>query len=352
MKKRRITARVRQNLFIGLLVSVLIVNLVLALMAPVALAKTYVIRDGEQTITYTTFSTDPERILGKAGLDLGENDSYTTEPMENGEAIVIRRMQNVTIEYHGQTTNVTTFGETAGELLLRLNLDVTGEDVVSHGMHEETYDGMVLRIDRMETVRETYTTTMKHEICYCVDASVPEGVQEVLTQGVDGELLCTADVTYVNGRETERTIHTQTVTKAPVTEIIRVGSGKQPGTDSADVSVVIGDGFITLSTGEVLTYSGTDTIRATAYTHSDEGCDLITSTGTTVHRGTVAVDPRYIPYGTRMFIVSNDGEYELGICAAEDCGGAIKGDRMDVYFPTYQECREFGRRVCTIYYLT
>ena len=352
MRRGRITAKVRQNLFMTVLMIVLVVNLFMALMVPVVRAKTYVILDGERTVTYTSFATDPEDVLGEVGMELGEYDSYTTEPLENGEAIHVQRVRNITIEYHGKTMNVTGFGETVGELLLRLNLAVTGEDMVSHGMDEETYDGMVLRIDRVVTAQETYTTTWKHEICYCADASIPEGVQEVLTPGVDGELLCTADVTYVNGRETERIVHTQTVTKAPVTEIIGVGTGQKARTDRSQADAVIGDGFIRLSTGEVLTYSGTDTIRATAYTHSDKGCDLITATGTTVHRGTVAVDPRYIPYGTRMFIVSNDGAYVLGICAAEDCGGDIKGDRMDVYFPTYEECREFGRRVCTIYYLT
>ena len=81
------------------------------------------------------------------------------------------------------------------------------------------------------------------------------------------------------------------------------------------------------------------------------GCELITSTGTTVRSGTAAVDPRFIPYGTRMLIVSHDGERYYGIATAEDCGGAIKRDRMDLYFPTYQECIEFGRRRCTIYFL-
>jgi len=78
---------------------------------------------------------------------------------------------------------------------------------------------------------------------------------------------------------------------------------------------------------------------------------MITSTGTTVHVGTVAVDPRYTPYGTRMFIISNDGAYVYGISVAEDCGGAIKGDRVDLYFPTLKECFAFGRRDCTIYFL-
>ena len=98
-------------------------------------------------------------------------------------------------------------------------------------------------------------------------------------------------------------------------------------------------------------YTHSDTVRATAYTHTDKGCDTITATGTTVRWGTVAVDPRYIPYGTRMFIVASDGSYIYGLATAEDCGGDIKGDRMDLYMPTYEQCREFGRRRCTLYFL-
>ena len=348
MYARKMTPLKKQKLYIRFLMITLSVILILALIAPVALAKTYVIRDGERVITYTTFATDPAKILDEAGLDMREEDTYTTEASEDVQTIHVRRMQRITIEYHGQTMDATSYGETVGELLLRLNLDVSGEDVVSHGMEDGTWDGMVLRIDRVVTASEVFTTTLKHEVIYCADATLPEGIQEVLTKGEDGELLCSADVTYVNGQERGRMVHTQTVTKAPVTEVVGVGSGAAIDREAP----VIRDGYIYLPSGEVLTYSGSDTIRATAYTHTDEGCDFTTATGTTVRRGTVAVDPRYIPYGTRMFIVSNDGEYVCGICVAEDCGGDIKGDRMDIYFPSYEECREFGRRVCTIYYLT
>lgn len=352
MRRRKMTARTKQRLFSLVLMSTLAMILFTALLAPAVRAKTYVIQDGERTITYTSFERDPALVLDEAGLDLGEYDSYTTEPLEEGEAIFVQRVQEITIVYHGTATVVAGFGETVGELLLRLNLEVTGEDVVSHDMDDKTYDGMELRIDRKVTVSEVYTTAVAHGVRYCADASVPEGTEEVLIRGEEGELLCSADVTYVNGRETERNVRSETMTKAPVTQIVGIGTGNSPEPSDPGAMPEIADGYIRLSTGEVLTYSRTDTVRATAYTHTDEGCDFDTATGTLVRRGTVAVDPRYIPYGTRMFIVSNDGAYICGICIAEDCGGDIKGDRMDIYFPTYEECREFGRRVCTIYYLT
>jgi len=354
MKKPVSKALRKRNLFICLYVGVLSVILSLSLSAIVVqsvFATTYVITDGEKVVTYTTLATDPAQVLGQAGVELGEYDTYTTEDREEGAAITIRRPRKVTIHYHGQTTGTTTVDETVGELLGRLDMAVSGEDVVSHGMMEEVYDGMVIDVDRVQVVRETYSATVPHAVRTCHDDTIAQGAEEVITRGIDGEVLCVADITYLNGKEVERTLVSETVTQEPVAELIGVGTGEVPVTLPAEELPVIGDGRITLPTGEVLTYTHSDTVRATAYTHTDEGCDMTTATGTEVRWGTVAVDPRYIPYGTRMFIMASDGSYVYGIATAEDCGGDIKGDRMDLYMPTYEQCREFGRRRCTLYFL-
>lgn len=330
------------------LLSLILVLALLALISQAALAKTYVVTDGDRVVTYTTFASEPETVLEQLGLSLNQNDTYTTQAVEGAAAITVCRAQKITVHYHGQTTLVTSFGETAGELLSRLGLDVTGEDVVSHGLEEETYDGMELRVDRPEILRQVYTAAIPHPVSRCSDPTLPAGTEAVLTPGSDGEMRCTAEITYLGGQEASRQVLSETVTRQPVAEIIAVGTGSAP---TVSEKPVIADGRITLPTGEVLTYTRTDTVRATAYTHTDRGCDTVTATGTRVHRGTAAVDPRFIPYGTRMFIVSSDGSYVYGIAAAEDCGGDIKGDRMDLYLPTHAQCTAFGRRVCTVYFL-
>lgn len=354
MRKPKSRAMRRRDFLIHSYVALLTVILILsmtALLSQTAFATTYVITDGDRVVTYTSFATDPAEVLGAAGLPLEEYDTYTTEAVEGASAITINRAQRITVHYHGQTTIVTSLGETAGELLQRLGLECTGEDVVSHGLEEETFDGMVLTVDQIVTCRETFSANVPHETRYCSDATLPIGTEAVLTQGQDGELLRTADITYKNGMEVGRSTISETMLRMPVTEIVGVGTAQPEEGEAASDMPVIGDGYITLPTGEVLTYTHSDTVRATAYTHTDAGCDMITSTGTTVHWGTVAVDPRYIPYGTRMFIVASDGSYVYGIATAEDCGGDIKGDRMDLYMPTYEQCREFGRRRCTLYFL-
>lgn len=265
-----------------------------------------------------------------------------------------RAESSVTVIFRGQLLRTSCREETVAQLLSRLDLETTDADTLSHTPETAIQPGMTLRVDRVLTREETYTTTLPHDTTTCYDPTLPEGTWEVLIPGRDGELRTTAEVTYVNFREISRNILTQQQSIAPVTEVIAQGTGpaesptEEPNPNDLPI---IEDGYIRLPSGEVLTYTGTATVRASAYTHTDEGCDLITSTGSRVHVGTVAVDPRYIPYGTRMFIMATSGSYVYGISEAEDCGGAIKGDRVDLYLPTYEECMEFGRRVCTVYYL-
>lgn len=324
--------------------------LIMFLSVQVFAKNTYVITDGGRTFTYSTFATDPDRVLDEAGLELDENDTYTTHVDFGTSSITVRRSQSITIEHYGEAVTVSSFGETVGELLTRLNIVLEDCDVLSVPADSATYDNMAFRIDQVLEVEQIYTTPLSYSTTYCYDASLPAGSETVLTPGAFGELLCTATVTYVNGVETGRTVRSEIVASAPVTEVVAIGTAAMEAADPGAMPV-IGDGYIILPTGETLTYTDTMQVCATAYTHTDPGCDFITYTGTTVHIGTVAVDPRYIPYGTRMFIVANDGSYIYGISTAEDCGGSIKGHRVDLYFPTYNECIQFGVRDCTIYFL-
>ena len=324
---------------------------VLGLFAQSAFAQnTYMITDGSTVMFYTTNSTDPAVVLNEAGLTLDEDDTYTTSPGLGLSEITVRRSMTVTIDHCGEELTVESTGETVGQLLDRLNIVVDADANVSAPLNAPVSDGMILTVSRTLRIMENYTAVIPYDTTVCYDDSLPAGTKVVLTAGVDGEMRCTASVVYMDGKEVSRSVLKQTVTTQPVGEIVAVGTGSS---DAAAVSggLVIGDGFIITETGEVLTYRDTMQVEATAYTHTDEGCDFWTSTGTHVRMGTVAVDPRYIPYGTRMFIVSNDGQYVYGISTAEDCGGAIKGDRVDLYYPTTGECFQFGRRDCTIYFL-
>lgn len=348
---------------------------IVLLLTQTAFAKnTYLINDGGRVTIHTTYATDPADVLNEAGLELDMDDTFTTQEGLGMSEITIQRKQTVNVVYGGKTLVASSYGETVESLLNRLNITLGSEDVLSTTLRTKTYDGMTLTISRTITVEETYTTTVAHNTEYCYDASLEEGEQVVLTAGKDGQIQCVANVSYVDGVETSRTVLSQTVISHPVNELVAIGTmleepeeteppaTEPPATEppvqettpeapAAPAAPVIGNGIITTPDGQVLTYTGTKQVVATAYTNTDPGCTIWTSTGTLCRVGAIAVDPTVIPYGTRMYIVSNDGQYIYGIAVAEDCGGSIKGNRVDLYFNTDAECWTFGIRDCTVYFL-
>ena len=90
--------------------------------------------------------------------------------------------------------------------------------------------------------------------------------------------------------------------------------------------------------------------KITAYCPCSKCCDNwadgITSTGVTATEGrTIAVDPKVIPYGSIVEI--NGNRY-----VAEDCGGAIKNNRIDVYFDSHEDALEWGVKYYEVYIVT
>ena len=339
----------RKKLLIRVSALVLPLLILVGVLAPTVFAQTtYVITDGDQVKVYTTYATDPASVLDKAGFELGEDDTYTTQSGDGVSEITVQRSQQIAINNCGKELLVSSYGETLEMLLNRLGIPAYGGYSVSLPLDTMTYDGMEVIVENVVEMEQTYTVDLPYETILCYDPTMPEGQREVLIKGVTGQVKKTANVKYVNTEEKSNTVLSETVIVQPVNEIIMVGTGEAAPDSGAPA---IGDGVIVTAEGEVLTYSSTGKFKATAYTHTDKGCDMITATGTTVHIGTVAVDPKVIPYGTRMFIVTNDGKYIYGIGTAEDCGGGIKGNRLDLYFPTTKECFQFGVRGCTVYFL-
>ena len=86
-------------------------------------------------------------------------------------------------------------------------------------------------------------------------------------------------------------------------------------------------------------------MEATAYTAADGDGNGITSIGLTAKHGIIAVDPRVIPYGTRVYIPG------YGFAVAGDTGGAIIGNRIDLCMDSYHDAISFGRRNLEMYIL-
>ena len=85
------------------------------------------------------------------------------------------------------------------------------------------------------------------------------------------------------------------------------------------------------------------TMSASAYTAHDPGNGSYTRNGNLLRRGLVAVDPTVIPLGTRLYIPG------YGYAVADDIGGAIQGNRIDLAFDDRSDALQFGRQRITVY---
>ncbi len=370
-KRRRLIVRLPHRI---LAILTIIAALAAIMTLTVFAQNSYVITDGDFVTVHKSYSDDPDVVLDEVGIELSEEDTYTTTYGDGVSRIDIQRMQMVTVVYRGEESVIGTYGETVGALLQRAGIELREGDVLSCEADSPTHDGMVLEIVNRETVTEEYDEIVPYETNYFEDPELEPDTELVLVDGVNGIIHHTEKVVYENGTEVSReTVDTQTVTAAVTRLIIRssdrtlreqpdepetrIPQQTVPAQDKAEPPVQkpavsteeITENTITTSTGTSYTYTKTLTVTATAY--SCEGYTGYTYSGTVARVGAIAVDPKVIPIGTKMYVVSDDGQYVYGYCVAEDTGGNIIGNRIDLYFDTFAECWDFGVRTCTVYIL-
>lgn len=340
-----------KSLFLRLLALMMCVVSVVMILSLTAFARnTYVINVDDQITVHSSFATDPAQILSEAGVTLNACDTYTTTPGQEGmEQITVQRGMTIYIDDCGTQSVAYSFGESVAQLLSRLEITVDSGKTLLQELDDAVYDGMLVEIQKFESATRYYYEDISYRSIECYSDVLPADYRKVVQEGVNGRSLCTAQAEIVNGQEIRRILESQMMVEEPVHEVIVVGTGKNlKGNPQLPA---IGDGVIVTAEGKVLYYEKIIQSHATAYHMSDEGCDETTATGTRARVGAIAVDPKVIPYFTNMYIFSNDGKYVYGEATAEDCGGAIKGTRIDLYYDSVKECDQFGRRDCTVYIL-
>ncbi len=175
-----------------------------------------------------------------------------------------------------------------------------------------------------------------------LNTELPAGETVTVREGVQGAKSVTYKVNYENGVEVSREAISEVVTSAPVDKIVEYGNKGE----TQEVSVS--------DEASKLDYKYVITCEATAYDLSAEengGYAGQTATGVPLDKGVIAVDPKIIPLGSRVYIEALDGSWSYGYAVAADTGGAIKGYRVDLCYRTQYECIQFGRRPCRVYVL-
>ncbi len=171
---------------------------------------------------------------------------------------------------------------------------------------------------------------------FVANSSMERNDSEVLVKGAEGVQEAVYRVTVTNGAETSRELIREAVIKAPVTEVVEYGTKPDNSISSSTTS----------ETAAVL--ADCSFIDCKAYSYIIHGK---TATGMKTKRGLIAVDPKVIPLGTRVYVQSLDGKPDYGYAIAADTGGSIKGNIIDMWVPTYSEAAQNGVRKMRVYIL-
>jgi len=287
-------------------------------------------------------------------VDELEDDIFLTDgsaglvSRTSGNDLALTAGTQVTVRHQDETFSTEALDETVSQLLERLDIQPSPLEMTSVAQLDGTLE---ICVDSEFVFYEHISTVNEHETIYKTNSKKPSWQETVLQEGSDGEHTEIYEVIYQDGRQTARQL-IDVVDTEPVPTIIERGTKENfanNGDRVASISTAAdGSGTITLENGEVLTFKETRTMKGTAYT-TGGSIGTRTASGTTVHVGVVAVDKNVLPLGTKMYIVSNDGEYVYGFAIAEDTG--VRGNMLDLYMDTYRECIQFGVRECTAYIL-
>ena len=286
-----------------------------------------------KTKTVFTYEKTVGDFLKKEGIVLKNKDLVSPsidKEIDKDMKITISSPKSYHIKDGNKTLIAEASGYTVADVLDNLNIKLNKLDRVSLPLDEIAKEGMEVKIDRVVVENLDNKIEIPFETESRENKDMFEGEKKVITKGEVGQKTESLKNTYVNGvLETTEVLKSE-ITKDPVKEVVEVGTKKgtqAPNGKNAKRVIVM---------------------QATAY---DPTAGSKTAMGTRARVGAVAVDPRVIPLGSKLYIESMDGFASYGYATAEDTGGAIKGNRIDLFYNSNAEANRFGRRNVKVYVL-
>ncbi|HBM75580.1 MAG TPA: hypothetical protein DD429_08510 [Clostridiaceae bacterium] len=318
---------------------VVIVMIALAL----ALQKEILIIDGTKETDVVTYKNTVDDVLKQSKISLNPKDRIwpsLEDKIEDGTKISIKRAVPVKVVADGKSMSFLSAEDTVADVLDAEDISYGKEDIIDPEPDTIVSDNMEIRIVRVMEKE----ITEKQKIAYSKDVKeapdLEKGAEKVLQNGRDGEKLLKIKIKYEDGVEKSREVVDEEILKPAINTLIAVGTLNSKLT----------------SRGEMIRFKKMLTMRATCYTDNVACTGKTggnTATGTKPRRNsngskwsTVAVDPKVIPLGTKLYVEG----YGYGI--AEDVGGAVKGNKIDLFFTDgTKEYENWGRRKVRVYIL-
>jgi uncharacterized protein YabE (DUF348 family) len=249
--------------------------------------------------------------LNKADVVVPAADTRLTPGMH----VYISYARRIRVRTRGDETEVFTQAATVGDALKDAGFDLQPQDIITPARTKAVSNGMIVGLATIRNVKQSEDSPIPFETVYQYDASQADGTTLVTQPGANGNVHHEYTVKQINGQEVARQETVET-TVQPTRQVVTIGT-YVPDTPAPELVVSAPD-----SSGQCVQ---TVNIWATYYTAASAGGST-TATGTGVYKGIIAVDPRYIPLGTRMYVPG----YGYGIAA--DTGGGVKGYFIDLAY--------------------
>lgn len=309
-----------------------------------ASTKHITIQDGDSVVSVTTTKKYVEEALAEQNIVLRTGDKVSVpldETLKNKDEITIYRAKKIVLTVDGGIKEIYTCENNLQSALEDADITLNELDEITPAADTAVTEGMEAKIVRVEIKTVTEEQLMSfHEVKVPRDDK-EKGYTKVVQEGDTGWANATFSVTTRDGEIVSKEMLSQEVLVEPVAKIIEYGTSEAK--------------FVQTSRGGVR-YKKVLQCNATAYDPSPEsngGYGGMTATGMKAQYGVIAVDPRVIPLGSRVYVESSDGgkSWVYGFAIAGDTGGAIKGNRIDLCYNTKAECYQFGRKSATVYVL-
>jgi len=291
-------------------------------------SKIVIVFDGK-SINTSALAADPKEVLASAGVVLGPRDEFRVVANEAGKSSVIEVFRAIPLTLaNGTKVDFVISGKpTVGEVAESMGYKAGSFKTVPDAATRPT-PNMQIRLLTLSDKTVEKELPVPFPIIHQPDAMMEKGMEAVVEEGVPGTKLATVRQILEDGREAGFEILSEKVVVQPKPEVVKVGTR-----DANDPS----RGTIRFRKMLIM--------EASAYTAFDDGQSGMTATGIPARRGVVAVEPRVIPLGTRLYIMG------YGTAIAADTGGAIRGAKIDLCYEDYNEAIRFGRRTVEVYIL-
>ncbi|GGG10214.1 3D domain-containing protein [Paenibacillus aceti] len=334
----------RQVLLVGVL-AIAVITIILIWFYAQNSKKIYLVVDGK-TESITTRHSQVDKLLDEQSIVLQPGDEVSkslSSAIKDGDRIEVVRAVPVSISADGSKKLTFTTKAKVQDAIQELGVDVSQEDKVSPGLNQAITANMVISIIRVKKHNVQQKETVPFQVVKTSDDKLPKGETKVVQQGSKGLVVHNVEKVYEDGKFVSKRWLGKEVVKKATPKVIAVGTKPKTAVMSASISRSSNEVSIsglTTKSGVSFKYKKVlKNVTLTAYSAEEDGIGTKTASGTRVKEGrTIAVDKSVVPLGWWVYIEG------VGFRKAEDTGGAIKGNKMDVYFDSLKTANKFGRK--------